>query len=60
MNAGGKSKVTVTGLTSGIRYWFRVVAEGAGGPGPSTDIATKVAPQGEAIDPPERPTRREE
>ena len=44
MNAGGKSKVTVTGLTSGQRYWFRVVAEGAGGPGAPSDIATKVAP----------------
>jgi len=44
MNTGGKSKVTVTRLTSGTRYGFRVVAEGAGGPGAPSDIATKVAP----------------
>ncbi|MDB6153690.1 MAG: hypothetical protein JWL90_2143 [Chthoniobacteraceae bacterium] len=39
-----KSSATVTGLKSGQRYWFRVTAEGAAGPGPTSSPATKVAP----------------
>src|SRR6266851_5514450 len=39
-----KSSAAATGLTSGKRYWFRVTAEGAAGPGPASDPATKVAP----------------
>ena len=39
-----KSTATIKGLTSGKRYWFRVTAEGAAGPGPASDPATKVAP----------------
>ena len=39
-----KSSATVKALTSGKRYWFRVTAEGASGPGPASDPATKVAP----------------
>lgn len=40
----GRSKTEVTGLTSGKRYWFRVRAHGAAGPGPWSEPATKVAP----------------
>ena len=29
-----KSKFTVTGLTSGVKYWFRVATVGTQGPGP--------------------------
>ncbi len=39
-----KSSATIEGLTSGKRYWFRVTAEGAAGPGPASTPATKVAP----------------
>lgn len=39
-----KSKGTITGLTSGTKYWFRVRAIGAAGPGPWSDPATKIAP----------------
>ncbi len=39
-----KSSHTITGLTSGTRYWIRVRAMGAAGPGPWSDPATKVAP----------------
>jgi fibronectin type III domain protein len=39
-----KSSAIIKGLTSGKRYWFRVTAEGAAGPGPASDPATKVAP----------------
>lgn len=39
-----KSSMTVTGLTSGKRYWFRVTANGAAGQGPASEAATKVAP----------------
>jgi hypothetical protein len=39
-----KSSATVKNLTSGKRYWFRVTAEGAEGPGPASDPVTKVAP----------------
>ena len=38
------SKITLTGLTSATRYWFRVAAVGAAGQGPWSDAATKVAP----------------
>jgi hypothetical protein len=43
MNTGGKSKATVTGLTSGTRYWFRVIAEGPGGEGAASDPVTSVS-----------------
>lgn len=39
-----KSKGTVTGLTSGTKYWFRVAAVGAAGQGPWSDPATRIAP----------------
>ena len=39
-----KSSATIEGLTTGKRYWFRVTAEGAAGPGPASTPATKVAP----------------
>lgn len=39
-----KSKTSVPGLVSGKRYWFRVRAIGAEGPGPWSDPASKVAP----------------
>jgi hypothetical protein len=39
-----KSTLTLTGLTSGQRYWIRVCAVGAAGNGPWSDPATKVAP----------------
>ena len=39
-----KSSATIEGLTTGKRYWFRVTAEGAAGPGPASTAATKVAP----------------
>jgi len=39
-----KSSATLDGLTTGKRYWFRVTAEGAAGPGPTSAAATKVAP----------------
>lgn len=40
-----KSKCTVTGLTSGTKYWFRVAAKGAApGQGPWSDPAQKMAP----------------
>ena len=39
-----KSKATVSGLATGTKYWFRVRAIGAAGPGPWSDPATKVAP----------------
>jgi hypothetical protein len=38
------SKGTVTGLTSGTKYWFRVAAVGTAGQGPWSDPATRVAP----------------
>jgi hypothetical protein len=38
-----KSKTTVTGLTSGTRYWFRVAAIGSAGQGPWSDPATAIA-----------------
>ena len=39
-----KSSLSVTGLTSRERYWFRVSANGAAGSGPASEAATKVAP----------------
>ncbi len=39
-----KSSFTITGLTSGQRYWIHVCAVGAAGPGPWSDPAIKVAP----------------
>lgn len=39
-----KSKGTVSGLTSGTKYWFRVAAVGAAGQGAWSDPATKIAP----------------
>jgi hypothetical protein len=39
-----KSSCTVTGLTSGQHYWFRVAAIGAAGQGPWSDQADKQAP----------------
>ena len=39
-----KSKQSVTGLTTGTKYWFRVAAIGAAGQSPWSDPATKVAP----------------
>lgn len=39
-----KSKGTVTGLTSGTKYWFRVAAVGTAGQGPWSDPATRIAP----------------
>ena len=38
-----KSTFTVTGLTSGAKYWFRVAAVGTQGPGPWSDPATARA-----------------
>ena len=39
-----KSSATISGLTSGKRYWFRVAAIGAAGQGPWSPVATKTAP----------------
>lgn len=39
-----KSRFTVTGLTSGTKYWFRVAALGTGDPGPWSDPATAMSP----------------
>ena len=39
-----RSKTTLSGLTSGTKYWVRVAAIGAAGQGPWSDPATKVAP----------------
>ncbi len=38
------SSYTVTGLTSGVKYWFRVAAVGAGGQSGWSDPAVKMAP----------------
>lgn len=38
------SKYTVTGLTSGTKYWFRVCAVGSGGQSGWSDPAVKMAP----------------
>lgn len=39
-----RSKGTISGLTSGTKYWLRVAAIGTAGQGPWSDPATKVAP----------------
>jgi hypothetical protein len=39
-----KSNTTVSGLSSGTRYWFRVAAVGASGQSGWSDPATKIAP----------------
>lgn len=39
-----RSRVTIEGLTSGTKYWFRVAAVGSGGQSPWSDPATKLAP----------------
>jgi Fibronectin type III domain len=39
-----KSSLTVTGLTSGTRYWFRVAAINANGQSGWSDISTRIAP----------------
>lgn len=39
-----KSSVTITGLTSGTRYWFRVAAVTSAGQSGWSDPATKIAP----------------
>lgn len=39
-----KSSVTVSGLVSGTRYWFRVAAVMSGGQSGFSDPATKIAP----------------
>lgn len=39
-----KSTATVSGLTSGTKYWFRVAAIGSAGQGPWSDPAQKMAP----------------
>lgn len=39
-----KSSVTITGLTSGTRYWFRVAAVTSSGQSAWSDPATKIAP----------------
>ena len=44
IDSPGKSSATATGLTSTKRYWFRVSANGAAGPGTPSERATKVAP----------------
>jgi Fibronectin type III domain len=38
------SKCTITGLTSGTKYWFRVAAVGSGGQSGWSDPAVKMAP----------------
>ncbi|HBB96845.1 MAG TPA: hypothetical protein DC054_15815 [Blastocatellia bacterium] len=42
--ASTKSSTTITGLTPGTRYWFRVSAIGAIGQSGWSDPATKIAP----------------
>jgi hypothetical protein len=39
-----KSKMTISGLTSGTRSWFRVAAVGPSGQSGWSDPATKIAP----------------
>jgi hypothetical protein len=39
-----RSAFTVTGLTSGTRYWFRVAAINANGQSAWSDPAMKIAP----------------
>jgi hypothetical protein len=42
--ASPKSSYTLSGLTSGTRYWIRVAAVGTNGQGPWSGPATKIAP----------------
>ena len=39
-----KSSITIPGLPSATRHWFRVSANGSAGPGPASEPTTKVAP----------------
>ncbi|MFH1005388.1 MAG: fibronectin type III domain-containing protein [Bacteroidota bacterium] len=39
-----KSSITITGLISGTKNWFRVAAIGASGQGPWSDPAVKIVP----------------
>jgi hypothetical protein len=39
-----KSKITISGLTSGTRYWFRAAAVAPSGQGGWSNPATKIAP----------------
>lgn len=39
-----KARTTISGLTTGTRYWFRVTAVGAIGQSGSSDPATMIAP----------------
>lgn len=39
-----KSSITLTGLTSGKRYWFRVKATGTSGSGAPSESVTRMAP----------------
>jgi hypothetical protein len=39
-----KSRATISGLTSGTRYWFRVAAINANGQSGWSDPAVKIAP----------------
>lgn len=39
-----KSKYTIKGLTSGNRYWFRVLALGSAGRGAPSGVETKISP----------------
>jgi len=43
-SATTKTRLSLTGLSSGTRYWCRVAALGAAGQGPFSDPAAKVAP----------------
>jgi hypothetical protein len=36
--------MTVSNLTSGTKYWFKVAGLGSAGQGPWSDPATKIAP----------------
>lgn len=42
--ASTKSKATLSNLTSGTRYWFRVAAVGSKGQGGWSDISTRIVP----------------
>ncbi len=39
-----KSSITIPGLPSATRHWFRVSGNGTAGPGPASEPTTKVAP----------------
>ena len=38
-----KSSFIVTGLTAGVKYWFRVAAVGTAGQGAWSDVTCKMA-----------------